>query len=215
MSEAALAKTVVTELQRQGYETYEEVSEGYGCKRADIVAVRGPVVAVVECKAKLSMRLLDQLLMWHGGAHLIIGAHGWSRRSQSAERFCEQEGFGLWCVNGEEIAERVSPRLHRVAGVASLRRKLRPEQRSGEYAKAGTQGGYYTPFRQTCKALLDLVVVHPEGLVFKEALAQVGHHYASSRSALSALPEAIRNGLVPGVRFEDGKPPRVFPVSRL
>lgn len=209
--EELLARAVVSELQRQGFETYEEVSMGQGAHRADIVGVRGPVVAVVECKAKMSLKFLDQLLRWRGGAHLIIGAHGWSRSAESAKRLCQLQGFGLWSVLGDEISVYVEPQLHRRAGAASLRKRLRAEHQSAEYAKAGTMGGYWTPFRQTASELLRLVKEKP-GITLKDAMGEMKHHYANNRSACSSIPALITRGVVVGIRMErDGKSIALYP----
>lgn len=207
-NEADLARAVVTELQRQGFETYEEVSMGYGEHRADIVAVRGPVFCVVECKVTFGLNLLNQLMRWLGGAHLVIGAHGFAKKSVAAERMARHEGFGLWSIGAEEINERVAPRLNRAASVRLLRLALREDHRSGEFAKAGSQGGYWTPFRQTCRDLTAIVKEQP-GIELRAALKLVKHHYANERSAVSAIPTIIKRGLLPGMTA-DGKPLRLF-----
>lgn len=211
-SEADIARAVVTELQRQGYETYEEVSTGYASKRADIVATRGTIIAVVEVKAALSMRLLDQLTTWLGGAHYIIGAVGRGHVGVAIERYLRHEGIGLWHVRAGEIFEQTAPRLHRQASVSSLRKMLLPEHQSAEYAKAGTQGGYFTPFRGTCKALLAVVNEQP-GIELRLALKEIDHHYASAKSAMSSIPALIRMGVIVGIRVE-GVSLRLFPVPR-
>jgi hypothetical protein len=210
-SEADMARSVVSELQRQGYTTYEEVSYGYGGKRADIVGVRGPVVAIVECKTKLSLKLLDQLADWRGCAHLIIGAHSYSRIGHAVMRYCQLEGFGMWRVGHTEIDEYVCPRLHRVADVKRLRKKLRDEQRTGEYAQAGTGGGYWTPFRQTVTDLSKLVKEQP-GIELRAAMKAIKHHYATERSAMNAIPALIQKGVIEGLRCE-GRPLRIFPAA--
>ncbi len=212
-SEAQIAERAITELQRQGYETYQEVSTGYGGRRADIVGVRGPIIAVVECKASMSLQLLDQLCAWRGFAHYIIGAIPSGRHARCVEHFARDHGFGLWKIAFDEIAERPSPRLHRQAGTHWIRKALRPEQRTGEFAKAGTRGGgYWTPFRSTCRELASVVALRP-GIELREALKVVNHHYASGKSAMSALPGLIRKGVVEGVRVDDSERHlRLFPA---
>lgn len=218
MTEQDLARAVVTELQRQGYETYEEVSTGYSGSRADIVAVRGPILMVVETKLSLSLKLLDQLTEWLGEANYIVGAVEAGRFGIAAQRYLQEHGIGLWTLAFDEIHEKIPPRLFRNCrrGYRSLRAGLRSEHKSGEYAKAGSQGGgYWTPFRGTCKALRDVVTQKP-GISLRDALAEAGHHYSSTKSAISALPGLIRKGVVEGVSIdEDSRPLRLYPSSPL
>lgn len=212
LSEADLARGAVTELQRQGFETYEEVSMGYAGQRADIVGVRGPTVAVVECKTTLSLKLMDQLMYWRGRASYIIAAVPWSRVGAATHRLFTVDGFGLWLVleEGREPEEKISPRLHRHTDQSRIRGKLRPQHRSAEYARAGTNGRYYTPFRDTCDQLRRVVKAQP-GIELRAALTEIRHHYASTKSAVSAIPMAVRQGLIDGVEITQGKPLRLFP----
>ena len=212
-SEAEMARAVVAELQLLGYETYEEVSVGYGGKRADIVAVRGPVIAIVECKTSMSLRLLDQVCEWHGYAHIIIAAVPHCRRGQSVFRLLKSIGAGLWFVGQYDgVREDIAPRLNRsVPSAYRLRKSLNEAQRSGACLPAGSNGGgYWTPFLGTCRAIAETVKAEP-GISLREALAKAGHHYSSTKSALSSMPGLIHKGIVVGVRIEDGRPPRLYP----
>lgn len=210
-SESALARVVIEELQRQGYETYQEVALTSG-KRADIVAVSGPIVVVVETKLSLSLGLLDQLTAWRGRAHRVIGAVPAGRVGASVRNYLHDYGLGLWSVTPwEGVVETVTPRLWRHAD-PSLRGALCEAQRSGRYAEAGSRdGGYYTPFRRTVDALTAHVQAHP-GVPLREALQHVGHHYGSTRSALQSIPELMRRGVIRGIRAED-RPLRLYPVT--
>lgn len=201
-SESDMARVVVTELQRRGYETYEEVSIGYGGKRADIVAVQGPITMIVECKLSLSLKLLDQLTDWIGWANYVVGAVEPRRGGYAARRYCEREGLGIWKVGSSVVDEWVPPRLCRRT-TGHLRKYLAPEQKSGEYGRAGMNGGgYWTPFQSTCKALVDRVQANP-GIHLREALNSIRHHYASRTSAMSSLPPLIRRGVIAGIRLDE------------
>lgn len=211
-SEEEMARKVVAEMQRQDWTVYQEVTGKGISGRADIVGVRGPLVMVVECKTSLSLKLLDQLCAWRGEANYIVGAFGGGRVGNAAHAFCRAEGVGLWAVVCDEIAEKVAPRLHRQRW-SHLRNAIRPEHQSDEYAKAGTRGGYWTPFRGTCDELARIVRKHPDGIELREALLRFKHHYANRTSAVSALPGLIRRGVVPGVRIDDGRPLKIYPVA--
>jgi hypothetical protein len=208
VSEEEMARGVVTELQRQGWDVYQEVTGGRGERRADIVGVRGPAIMVVECKTSLSLRLLDQLMWWRGYANIIVGAFGGGRVGDAADSLCKATGVGLWSVGANEVSEKIAPRFHRRTW-DGLKKSLRPEQRTAEYAQAGSQGGYWTPFRATCRALYEVAKKEP-GIPLREALRRIEHHYASEKSAVSALPALIRRGVIAGVRVTDGAPLRVY-----
>lgn len=206
-NEADVAIAVVAELQRAGWETYEEVSTAG--RRADIVGTRGPLVYVVECKQRFSLKLLDQLTKWHGYANYIVGAYDSGRVGAAGETFAHALGIGLWGVGYGEIHQRIAPKLQRRVH-SLLLKSLRPEQRTGEYAQAGTNsGGYFTPFRATCRDL-HTYVLHNPGVPLRDALKAISHHYSSNGSALSSLPGLIRTGKVPGLRIEDGRPLRLY-----
>lgn len=163
---------------------------------------------VVECKTSLSLKLLDQLMWWRGEANYIVGAYGGGRVGQAASTLCKTQGVGLWFVGFEQVKEEISPRLHRRRW-GRLKDALRPEQQTQEYAKAGSQGGYWTPFRQTCRDLYRVVEEHP-GIELREALRRFNHHYANQTSAMSSLPGLIRKGVVAGVRVDDSVPLKLF-----
>lgn len=209
-SEEQMAQNVIAELQRQGWDVYQEVSTGYAGRRADIVGVRGPVTMVVECKTSLSLKLLDQLMAWRGNANYIVGAYGGGRIGSAVSSLCKATGAGLWFVGHDQIQEKIEPRFARRTWTG-LTGSLRPEQKSAEYAKAGSRcGGYWTPFRSTCDYLLQVVKATP-GIELKDALDKVKHHYASQRSAMSSLPGLIRGGHVHGIRINNGRPLKLYP----
>lgn len=212
ITETAMARTVVTELQRQGFTTYEEVSLGYGGRRADIVGLRGPVCMVVECKTSLSMRLLDQLVAWRGHANLVVGVAMHGRAGAAVRHLAEAEGFGIWRVaSSDTVHEEVAPRLLRRADTR-LRSSLRAEHQSGLFAEAGSQGGYWTPFRATVAELERIVDAQP-GIELRVAMLAIKHHYSTTRSAVSAIPVLVARGVITTIRVEPGRPVRLYPAA--
>lgn len=210
VTETELARHVVMELQRQGYEMYEEVAVGSFNRRADLVGRRGSVLVVVECKVRMSLHLLDQVVSWRGFANLVIGAYNLGRCGPVVKEICRALGIGLWHVGSSGCDERVRPHLIRRVQ-DGLRRSLRPQQQSGEYAAAGSPGGgYWTPFRSTAHSLTTLVHAEP-GITLGDAMRRIDHHYNTMASAKSALPALIRRGVIDGVRVTDGRPLRLYP----
>lgn len=214
ISEAEMAAAVVAELQRRGFDTYEEVYSGARC---DIVGLNGPVVVAVECKTSLSLQLLDQMLGWKGHASFIIGAvpERGSSGKRAARTLLRHEGFGLWEARGRDrIDVWVKPRMFR-----QIDRRLRDacvsENRSGASLPAGSPGGgYFTPFRDTCNELLKIVNAHPDGIMLREALTLLDHHYSSDKVAMSSLPKLIRTGVIKGIRVNSGTPLKIYPEPR-
>lgn len=221
-TEAEIGRAVVAELQREGFETYEEVGLG---ARADVVGLRGPVLIVVECKVSMGLAVLEQCFGWLGQAHMVIAATAYSRPNRVAQRFMKSEGIGHWVATwgdtdrGYEFAiqrgrytHHIEPRLFRRAATRRLRDLCVPETKSGSaVCAAGTnQGGHWTPFRATCALLLQIAKDDP-GIELRKALAQVKHHYASTSSAMGSLSVLIRAGHVKGVRCEyDGRHLKLF-----
>jgi len=220
-SEAAIARVVIEELQLRGYETYEEVSTGYGSKRADIVAVHGPVVMIVETKVAFSVDLMSQLVEWYNAAHYVIGAAPNNCQSMFQD-YARIKGIGLWRVIPDtresmystRISEMVAPRMMRAALTYHIKRCLSPEQKTGgEFAKAGTNGGnHWSPFRSTVRNLIAVVHATP-GITMKEAVRQTQHHYSSASSAVSVLPRLIRQGVIPEISIEETRPLKLWPAN--
>ena len=76
-SEADLAAHVIDWLEKRGWEIGQEVEPRGAGKgpRFDIVAKRGQTLWIVECKARVSIRLLAQALRARDYAHRVSVAH--------------------------------------------------------------------------------------------------------------------------------------------
>lgn len=218
-AESEVARTVVSYLSDLGFVTHEEVSTGYGGDRADIVAIRGPIVAVVEVKSSLSLVLLNQCLRWRGQAHWVIAASDRGRNSGAAHILCRHVGIGLWSAGFGSIHEIVPPRLDRRAVTTRLLARCVSENRTGsDYAKAGTSGGgYYTPFQRFARDVARIVKEQHartgEGLTVRQVVEAVrDHHYSSDKVARSSLPGLLRRGVIAGVRADEtGRGMVIFP----
>lgn len=213
--ETALAGTVVRYLRDLGWDVHQEVS--FGGPRADIVAVFGPQVWVVEAKMSLSLDLLGQALEWRGVAHRVSvavpkyakGAH---RARWTAERILRDYGIGLLRVTPpseydkwvearvDAVIEARLDRCPRPRDLASLRRSLCEDTRT--YAAAGNaEGKFWSPFKATIRDIHRALGEH-DGLTTRELVAVITHHYSSDSSARSTLPKWLMDGKIPGVRGE-------------
>ena len=206
VKEIELVRPALAELSRLGFEIYHEVSTGRGSKRADAVARRGAWIVVVEAKRNATLSLMSQAMGWHGESVLLVT--GESAQRAVVTQICRTMGWGWWSVDATAIREEVRVPIRRRSLLA---RFLCEEQRDLSYGEAGMSGGgYFTPFRATCRNLLDAVRRNP-GIELRQALAEIEHHYSSSRSAMSSLPDLLRRGVVEGVALVEGRPLRLKP----
>lgn len=205
VAEVDLARDVVTWLRDSEWDVYQEVSEGYASRRADIVATRGPLVWVIECKAVLGWRLVEQASWWLGQVHYTsVAIPHWPRGCGFARKVLADYGIGAFV--GAEMA--VAPRLFRKAR-CKIRECLCDAQKTiGEAGSAG--GGYWTPFNETCRAVAAFAKANP-GCTTKELVAGIEHHYHRDATARSALVKWIGRGIVKGVRLEiEGGKARIY-----
>lgn len=204
-SEADAAALVVAYLEEMGLDVYQEV-DLCGCV-ADIVAVRGKEVWIVEVKTSWSLDLLQQLDYHKGRGHAnrIFAAvpvcKGWHDRSRLFQRL----GFGTISImvpteygEGTKIkgmAPRISPKRLQLCGTLKI---LDPGHKTHAKAGAPSAAGRWTPFRRTCDALVEVVKRKP-GISMKEAVDGLAHHYSSDACARASLMKWAEAGSVKGI----------------
>lgn len=206
-SEQAMAAHVVEWLRTEGWDVYQEVT--FRGPRADIVAKRGPVLHVIECKTSMSIALIEQGLGWQAYAHHVSIACP-QRKGGGGSAIARRFGLGIIEVNGHgRVMQHVHPAFARVR-IDKLAKVLREEHKT--FAPAGNAASrFYSPWQGTCDDVARFVAKHP-GATLREMLAQVSTHYASAASARSSLTKWIEAGKVRGVRMErDGKALRLYP----
>lgn len=217
-TEAALARVVVHWLESLQADVYQEVEHKGSI--ADIVAVRGPELTVIECKTSWSIALLSQALAWRSHAHKVYMAGPISKTTWQVRQLAQELGLGmLEVVVGDPDAEQsyARPRVNELvpsrrwnSRPLTLRSKLRPEHKTA--APAGhAGGGRWTPYRDTCAQILAIVTAQP-GIAVRDCIAGTKHHYATPASARGAIAKWVLAGRVPGVRLEhEDRTPRLHP----
>jgi len=206
MTEEDLAARVVEWLESQHWTVYQEVMAGLGV--CDIVAVREPAVWCVECKTSLGLPVICQAHDWMRWANYSSVAVPTSKKPRHPFVSRLLEDCGIGCVEvgrswlgQKEIRETVRPKFQRRV-CSHLRSKLHPEQKTGEFAPAGTsKGGYFTPFAKTKRAVQNLVKKRGE-MRLKTLVDELDHHYASDSSAKQSLAKLIECGVIEGVALE-------------
>jgi hypothetical protein len=219
MTEQELAAIVVDALTNDGWEIYQEVEVWSGGGIADIVAVRYPLVHIVECKMTYSAEVVGQADEWvrYSLAHHVSIAvpsikrtRGWrgsrSKGRAMLDRYLLSIGIGKIQVNKKrrqvEWERSIPPKLTRKPrNLKRLRDTLTEEHKT--FAQAGNaEGTRWTPFQQTCRELKRVVKNSP-GITLLEAIRTLReHHYASDQSARTSLARGLQYGYVKGVRAE-------------
>lgn len=206
MKEAELAARIIKWLERKGWDTYQEVECVGGV--ADIVAVDGELVWILETKTSLSFSLIDQARDRLGCANLVsVVCPSARRRSKTSYWVLRQFGIGYITADKYHLSyvcEPIKPKpvtdARSLAKAGALRERLEPEHKT--YATAGgINGKRWTPFKSTCKKALEHVTSHGPVTV-RQLIDGIEHHYDSDASARSTMASRIDIDLVPGLRLD-------------
>lgn len=248
--ETDVAKPIIPYLQDLQWTVYQEVRPRWGGPVADLVGVQDtglshPLIWVVEVKVSLSLDLIAQALDWKRDANFISiaipnpkkGKKGYRDKSRGrllAEKILRDNGIGLMEVEMDHfigsapdltrVKPLVDPKLHRRKRFSlDWTEVLQEEHKS--FSEAGSVGGgYWTPFKKTCREVLSIVTKEP-GTTMNEIVSRLKeHHYSSDQSARSCLRNWIAEGKVPGVTcvreknrftyFPEGHPEAVGTVTQ-
>lgn len=212
-----MARPVVEWYKSRGFHVYQEVPVKGQQGTADIVAVKGPFVTVIETKVTMSLALLGQARRWIGQAHSVTVAVPWHVRGSSQDGavfVCGALGVGLLYVSRVgAVREMVSPDFFKKARPGSILESLRPEQADGSIPAGSAGGSAWTAWKVTVRDLGDLVQRNP-GIGLKQAVGMIKHHYPSDYAARRSLAKHALFGRVPGVRAEEvarSKDVRLYP----
>lgn len=197
MKETDLFEPVKAWLEDKGYDVYTEVISHSAGGRADIVAVSGPAVAVVEMKRSLTLDLLAQAARWKLYSNYIYIAvpQGKNRRvSNYVKKILRREGIGLlevvfpdktWYQRQPYVQNTERCRFHRRID-DHLRESLTEKHKELPGGHAG--GGYITEYSQTIDRVRDYLKYDARGewAALNDILDHCETHYASPKSSLAA-----------------------------
>lgn len=197
-TESDLIKNLIPCLQDWGWDIYQEV-EGPG-GRVDIVAARGRIQWAIEAKLSFGLPVIEQAHNWRTRCHYSsVAIPSGAGTGNFARGICQHHGIGILRVQMWDVGcvtEAAKPRLNR----RPLPLKLYEEQKT--FCDAGSnRGGHWTPFKRTCRNLVDAVTKEP-GMEFKSLIKVLDHHYSSLSSARSCLLKFITTGVIPELRTE-------------
>ncbi|MFA5526431.1 MAG: hypothetical protein WC992_06350 [Acholeplasmataceae bacterium] len=204
MTEQEMAAHVVEALARDGWEVYPEVRPRQDWPRADIVAVMGRRVMVVETKLQLNLTVTGQAWRWQPWAHWVYVATSpprlGSQRSVGQpvlDCFLRQKGIGQMLVDilcdKPRVAVSSPAGINRTAVTHYLLDTVCEQHRA--YAAGNARQEYYTPFRETRQRLVRYVTQN-SGCTLKEAIAAIAHHYKKDSTAAACLAKWVRDGVI-------------------
>lgn len=217
-TEEELAKHVLAYLESENWTTYQEVP--FRGDTIDIVATRGPVIGVIECKQALGLPVLEQCYRALPFAHFVWAAVWKKKRAAGSKnlitKVAKDNGIGILEANlyNHTVKEDLHPAFRRkLAKSPILKEVLKPEHAQG-FKKAGTnRGPSWTPFQATCRDLTNVVIANP-GISLKDAIYKIKHHYASDTSARACLKQMIETGVIKGLKLvKDGKSLTLWPIN--
>lgn len=223
LREVDVARPIVQGLQDSGWEVYQEVEPKRGKGGvADIVAKLGSVIWVIEVKAGLQLRLLEQAWEWRDFAHMVsiaIPKTNPKRGHRAAQLFCRNYGIGIIQVSAQTdnpmFWYTMHPRLNRRI-FSYLWNSLNERQKT--FAEAGSADGKrWTPFYETCHQIRKVVQQKP-GIHFKELMDRIQHHYSSSSTARQCVSQYLQMTppLIEGVEAKkEGNKLRVYPKEKV
>jgi hypothetical protein len=227
-SEAEIATQVMESLGAEGWDCYPEVAVGklmpyaeqkaiggsFGQSVCDIVAVKGRLAMMVECKKTYSLDLLEQALVWTRLAPLVVVAvptMAINNRAPLKEHMRDYHGVGLFGANVSGVVYREAPRLlrHNLRHVDRLRGLLDPSMKCSTAGAALTWR--QTPYQSTMSEIRCYLATHgPSTMreIYHHLAGETGgrprHHYSSQASMQGCVSRSIRDGTEPDLRMVDG-----------
>ncbi len=194
MKETEIAKPIISYLESMGWDVYQEVM--IDDKIADIVATCGKLTWIIECKTSLSLKLLEQAYAWRGMANfisIVIPRKSHIYNNSFVNHILKQAGIGVLTVEYKDVRLNISPTFNRKT--INIIKYLKPEQKT--WSQAGSKGGgYYTPFQETKRSIELTIKRHPEGILFKEFLKNINHHYNTEATAKQCIKHWIDRNII-------------------
>ena len=201
--ETELAACVVAWLTDLHWDVYQEVKRGGPI--ADIVAVQGKLLWVIECKRSACLDVLVQALNWKPMAHFVSVAI--PKSSGGFDMIAEYFGLGVLSVATPYGSQTLAGFVNEQRRPAFFRQAVTNKWKLDEHQKtvcaAGSSGGYWTPFKATCESVRECLRRHGAPVPAKQLIAEIKHHYRTASTARNCLITWARAGKIPGVALDE------------
>jgi hypothetical protein len=210
-SEVELAEKVISWLVDDSWDIYQEVQLSTYGRIADIVAVHGGVVWIIECKTSTGLTVIEQAYRWKNFSHYVSVAVPVSSKQNFFESVIRK--FGIGCISVSQYGdpfETVRAKLNRQNDSKKIISGLSKEQKT--FAQSGnSEGKRWTPFNSTRRNIVNAVSSKP-GITLKELIDSIDTHYHTVSTAKSCIRKWIELDKVPGVTMKrDGKIIKLYP----
>lgn len=208
--ETDLAAQVVAWLNEQHWDVYQEVQFNRQSGVADIVAVRGAALWIIECKTSYSFTVLNQAAGWPVRYRSVAVPAAKERDYGVAERYYR---VGVIEVGFSGVVERVPAPVfcRRVDFDRRWIGQLTDLHKT--FAPAGSQSGHHlTPYKRTMMEVRQFVEAHP-GCTVKDLFEKYGPmHYASKESFKGNIVKCLMHFEKDWCNVDTSKKPfRIFP----
>lgn len=214
-SETEVAEIIIPYLKEMKWEIYQEVQPRHYSDIADIVAIQGNLVWVLECKRSFSLNVISQAYNWKYYAHYVSIVIPYLYRDKNhslKKKILDYFGIGCYQVSKgyyEPVKEFSPVKLNRKADGKFITLCLTEQHKT--WAKAGNANGdRYTPFQNTKRQLIQTVKKNP-GISMKELIKSIDHHYASDSSAKGSLLQWIHKGVIKELQLkQEGRSYKIY-----
>ncbi len=202
--ESDLAEIIINKFEADGYEVYKEVyNTSKGKNRADIIAVKDGKYTVIETKLSFGLTVIEQAFKWSQYSHYRYICIPRSTK-RNARRFgynvCRDYGIGVIDIGKRGDIRIVYESTYNTDAELPQLYEEQKEQIAGT-----TRSTYVTPFKITCRKLVDYVNENGEAPLLT-AIKSIEHHYKSDASAKNALIKIIKLGVIPELGlYKDGR----------
>lgn len=187
--EQQLALLVQAWLESQGWDCYPEAQFRSRGPRADIVAIKPPLLWVIETKTSMSLQLLEQAVRWQSAGALYVSVAvprpkiDFDKKlvwhSKVVDGYCRSEGLGLILTDrfDDTVREAIEPKLLRrnyerskylLAGLDNHMKQSIPGSQS--------TSGFSTPHQRTLKNVLQYVETQGQ-CTLDDILKNVSTHF--------------------------------------
>lgn len=191
-TEIEIAEQVVDWLEGRSWDVYQEVQFSTMGKVADIVAVGGEELWIVECKTSFGLAVLDQAYSWHVSMRSVAVPFSRNRVQSWMDVARDYYQVGIIEIYEDSVDELIEPPYmqRNFEYQKTLLKQLSEEHKT--FAKAGSQAGsHLTTYKASMILVKEFIEKNPNCSVIEIVNALGKLHYSHETSAKGNLRTAL------------------------